>query len=200
MAHKQKTQGGRLIAVEGTRGKDVARAADEIWARLEDDRDGGISRWDASGAFFELKFAKRKDLTPSARVLLLVYAADLAFRLRWQIQPALTAGHTVVAAPYVETAIAFGEAAGLPKKWLTELFRFAPKPNACVHVKEKKASSGWKDKPADGFGEFANLVLKSTRPDWRERERRAAAVGALGRRVDGKRCRALKRKTLRDLD
>jgi hypothetical protein len=198
VAHKQKAQGGQLIAVEGTRGKDVARAADEVWSRLEDDHDGGISRWDASGAFFELKLAKRKDLTPSPRVLLLVYAADLAFRLRWQIRPALAAGHTVVAAPYVETAIAFGEAAGLPKKWLTELFRFAPKPDACVHVKEKKA--GWKDKPTDGFAEFANVVLKPTRPDWRDRERRAAAVGALGRLVDGKRCRALKKKTLRDLD
>ena len=41
--------------------------------------------------------------------LLLLYAADLAFRLRWEIRPALAEGYTVVAAPYVETAVAFGE-------------------------------------------------------------------------------------------
>jgi thymidylate kinase len=177
----------------------VARAAEEVWSRLKKDSPGGISRWDASGAFFELKLAKRKDLTPSVRVLLLVYAADLAFRLRWQIQPALGAGQTVVAAPYIETAVAFGEAAGLPRKWLVELFRFAPKPDACVHVKEKKTSSGWKDKPSDGFGEFANVVLKATRRDWEEGARRAAAINALGRLVDGRRCRVLKKKTLREL-
>ena len=199
MAPKPKPQTGRLIAIEGTRAKDVARAADEVWSRLKKDHQGGISRWDASGAFFQLRLAKRKDLTPSARVLLLVYAADLAFRLRWHVQPALAAGHTIVAAPYVETAIAFGEAAGLPKKWLVELFRFAPKPDACVHVKEKKGSSGWKDKPSDGFAECANVILKSTRPDWQERERRTAAIDALGRMVDGKRCRTLKKKVLRDL-
>ena len=49
---------------------------------------------------------------PSARTLLLLYAADLAFRLRWQIRPALAEGRTVVAAPYVDTAVAFGRAAG----------------------------------------------------------------------------------------
>ena len=51
---------------------------------------------------------------PSARTLLLLYAADLAFRLRWEIRPALAAGRTVVAAPYVDTAVAFGRAAGVP--------------------------------------------------------------------------------------
>ena len=63
---------------------------------------------------------------PSARTLLLLYAADLAFRLRWEIRPALAEGRTVVAAPYVDTAMAFGRAAGVPVGWLTNLFRFAP--------------------------------------------------------------------------
>ena len=42
------------------------------------------------------------------RTLALVYAADLAFRLRWEIRPVLDAGGVVVASPYVETAVAFG--------------------------------------------------------------------------------------------
>ena len=41
------------------------------------------------------------------RTLLLLYAADLAFRLRWEIRPALAEGHTVIAAPYLDTAFAF---------------------------------------------------------------------------------------------
>ena len=197
MARKAKRQAGRLIAIEGTRGRDVARAADEAWSRLGRDHQGGISRWDASGAFFELRLARRKDITPSARVLLLVYAADLAFRLHWHIQPALAAGQTVVAAPYVETAIAFGEAAGLPRKWLVELLRFAPRPGACLHVKERK--SGWRKSPTDGFAEFANLTLQETRPAWQERHVRAAAVAALQRLAGAGHCRPLKKKTLRDL-
>ena len=34
------------------------------------------------------------------------------FRLRWEIRPVLEAGGVVIAAPYVETAVAFGAAAG----------------------------------------------------------------------------------------
>src|SRR4029077_14879611 len=63
---------------------------------------------------------------PSARTLLLLYADDLAFRLRWEIRPALAAGTTVVAGGSVDTAMAFGRAAGVPVGWLTNLFRFAP--------------------------------------------------------------------------
>src|SRR5207244_10549402 len=88
----------------------------------------GISRWDASGVFQDLAVADAAAGAPSARTLLLLYAADLAFRLRWQIRPALAEGRTVVAAPYIDTATAFGRAAGLKAGWLTDLFRFAPPP------------------------------------------------------------------------
>ena len=64
--------------------------------------------------------------TPSARTLLLLYAADLAFRLRWEISPALDEGRLVIAAPYVATPMALGQAAGLDPDWLADLFRFAP--------------------------------------------------------------------------
>ncbi len=87
---------------------------------------GGISHWDASGIFQDLCVADETAGAPSARTLLLLYAADLAFRLRWEIRPALAAGRTVVAAPYVDTAVAFGRAAGVPAGWLANLFRFAP--------------------------------------------------------------------------
>lgn len=117
---------GRLIAVDGLDAAAVHAAAK---AALVSPSRGGISRWDASGVFQDLAVAGAGAGAPSARTLLLLYAADLAFRLRWQIRPALAEGRTVIAAPYVATAVAFGRAAGLPRTWLANLFAFAPQPN-----------------------------------------------------------------------
>ena len=116
---------GVLIAVDGVDSDALVKAAR---AALESRSRGGISKWDASGVFQELAVAESAAGAPSPRTLLLLYAADLAFRLRWQIRPALLEGRAVVAAPYIDTAAAFGRAAGLPSVWLTNLFRFAPRP------------------------------------------------------------------------
>ena len=61
-------------------------------------RRGGVSRWDASGLFDELVAGGEQAGRPSARTLLLLYAADLAFRLRREIRPTLAEGRTVIAA------------------------------------------------------------------------------------------------------
>jgi hypothetical protein len=120
-----RTVTGKLIAVEGVDAAAVlAKARDSLTSLTR----GGISRWDASGVFQDLGVADAAAGAPSARTLLLLYAADLAFRLRWQIRPALADGRTVIAAPYVDTATAFGRAAGLPAGWIANLFRFAPRP------------------------------------------------------------------------
>jgi hypothetical protein len=116
-----------LIAVDGVDASAVLADAKAALALSAPAIRGGISRWDASGVFQDLAVADAAAGAPSARTLLLLYAADLAFRLRWQIRPALAEGRTVVAAPYVDTAIAFGRAAGLKAGWLTNLFRFAPR-------------------------------------------------------------------------
>jgi thymidylate kinase len=190
-----------LITVEGTRGRDVRRAARRLWSALKErGAEGGLSFWDASGAFYEIGLAKPKQLNPSPRTLLLLYATDLAFRLKWQIRPALTEGRSVVAAPYVESAIAFGETAGLHHRWLVELFRFAPPADVCLHVKEKKVAAGWKDRSSDGFHEFANIVLKETRYTWDERRRRAAAVDALNNLGRRRGCRPLKKKSAKEIE
>ena len=115
-----------LIAIDGVDEASLLAAAREEGLST---RAPGISRWDASGVFQDLSVADAEAGTPSARVLLLLYAADLAFRLRWEIRPALAEGRTVVAAPYLQTAFAFGRAAGLPVGWIMNLFKFAPKPN-----------------------------------------------------------------------
>ena len=127
----------KLIAVDGIEASTLLAAAKAALAastpRAPEAR-GGISRWDASGIFQDLAVADDEAGMPSARTLLLLYAADLAFRLRWQIRPALADGRTVVVAPYVDTAVAFGRAAGLPAGWLTNLFKFAPRASERLFV------------------------------------------------------------------
>ena len=121
----------KLIAVDGVDAQAVFAAARAALAASTAGTPagtrGGVSRWDASGIFQDLEVAEEEAGSPSPRTILLLYAADLAFRLRWQVRPALAEGRTVVVAPYVQTAIAFGRAAGLPAAWLENLFRFAPR-------------------------------------------------------------------------
>ena len=125
---------GRLIAIDGVNGGAIVKSARVAVAAVPRARRGGVSMWDASGLFGDLMIAPPAAGAPSARTLVLLFAADLAFRLRWEIRPALDAGKTVVAAPYIRTAIAFGRAAGLDADWLDDLFGFAPAPDEAVKV------------------------------------------------------------------
>ena len=146
---------GQLVSLDAVRGRDLVPSAKRL-LNLNGVRRtmGGFSTWDSSSIFFELRGAERKsDETPSAQTLLLLYAADLRFRLRWQIEPALLEGQTVVAAPYVETGMAFGLALGLSRRWIAELFRFAPKASAAFWV---RGTPPLTTSPTAGFLEFCN--------------------------------------------
>ena len=147
----------RLIAVDGVDAQAVLAAAKAALAASTSSAPagarGGVSRWDASGIFQDLEVAEDDAGSPSPRTMLLLYAADLAFRLRWQVRPALAEGRTVVVAPYVETAIAYGRAAGLPANWLANLFRFAPRPSE-RHVVAARGTNAAAVK--DGFVGFAS--------------------------------------------
>jgi hypothetical protein len=132
MAHDARRAGvsraiERLIAIDGVNGNAMSAAAKSRTGG-ERKRGAGVSYWDASGIFGEVVVAEDAAGRPSARTLLLLYAADLAFRLRWEIKPAIDEGLIVVAVPYVDTAVAFGRAAGLDATWLSDMFSFAPKP------------------------------------------------------------------------
>jgi hypothetical protein len=115
---------------------------------------------------------------------MLLYAADLAFRMRWEIQPTLDAGHVVIAAPYVVTAIGFGVAAGLPENWLRTLFSFAPAPSHTVILREPKGSPVWKRRPERGFGDCCTALLSATPDGFARRKTRAAMVRALAAVAD----------------
>jgi thymidylate kinase len=140
-----------LVSVDGVNGAAVRTAARAALAEIGRARRGGVSSWDASGLFGELAVADEDAGTASARTLLLLYAADLAFRLRWEIEPALAEGKVVVAAPYVDTAVAFGRTAGISGVWLTSLFNFAPRPGdrRYVHAAPPRAVPD-----REGFVEF----------------------------------------------
>jgi hypothetical protein len=141
---------GRLIAVDGS-GASLSAATKTLAATLRREREGsGASSWDSSGIFTELETGADAD-GPSARTLTLLYAADLAFRIRWQIRPALDAGFSVVAAPYVETAKALAISAGLPRQWVQELFRFAPKPDSSYHALDRSTRGRSKGDYVDCF-------------------------------------------------
>lgn len=181
---------GTLIAVDGVNGVAVEDAAREL-AKRNRRRRAAVSSWDASGIFGELTIAEETAGLPSARTLLLLYAADLAFRLRWEVKPALDEGRMVIVAPYVHTAVAFGRAAGLDARSLSEMFAFAPTPDE-VHVVDVAAARSLSDRT--GFVEFSSDQLlgastKSVRRDLRIRAARTLKTIAV---VKSKRARSEK--------
>ena len=154
-----------LLSVDGVSGNAVRRAAARLASADRANR-AGISYWDASGIFGDLDAAGPGVKRPSLRTLLLLYAADLAFRLRWEIRPALAEGRRVIAAPYVDTAVALGRAAGLDEAWLRSMFEFAPAPTERRYVERAPAATA----AGQGFIEFAcrrlvGIETRSARQD-----------------------------------
>lgn len=169
----------RLIAIDGSRSADIAKSAQRLAATLQE---RGIpcviSRWDASGLFGDLAQAAGR-ANASSRTLALVYAADLAFRLRWEIRPALASGGVVIAAPYVDTAIAFGAGCGLPEAWLRELLRFALAPDVTGLARERKLDRTWKPRFDRGYPEYCAAVFGPGAARRLSKRTRAAVIAAL---------------------
>lgn len=169
---------GQLLSLDVVEGRDALPSAKKLLKSYP--AEGGISSWDASKIFLEMNGLESGE-RPSPRNLVLLYAADLFFRLRWEIIPGLEAGRCIVAAPYVETPFAFGMLAGLPKKWLTGVFGFAPQPSESFQVSGYAPSS--LAAPTDGFVEFCSSTCnEDLRPKFAsyfedlDREGRSRAV------------------------
>jgi hypothetical protein len=169
---------GHLVGLDVVEGRDALPAAKKHLKSYS--MKGGVSVWDASRIFVEINGLEIGE-KPSPRNIVLLYAADLFFRLRWEIFPLLEEGKCAVAAPYVETAFAFGVLAGLPKKWLTEVFVFAPQPRESLRV--SGYSSAKLGTPTRGFVEFCSSTLnEDLRPKFAsyfeelDREGRSRAV------------------------
>jgi len=192
---------GHLIALDGVSGPMLGEEAQRLAHMCGET--AGWSSFDASNTFHELRMAKSKTLTPTPRVLVLLYVSDLLFRLRWEIEPALQEGGTVVVAPYVHTAMAFGLASGLSKEWLDQLFSFAPKPEAAFRLKEKKKGKklDWNknDLELPGFLEFCAATLTKQLPGWDADDVRAGMIEYLKDLEERKEIRKLGKKGLKAL-
>lgn len=174
------TYAGRLIAIDGSRGKDIADAASAIAAALKAaGHECAISHWDASGLFTESAAGAQTGGGVSMRSLALVYAADLAFRLRWDIRPVLESGGIVIAAPFVDTAAAFGASCGLEEAWLRQLLRFAPPAMWYGRTRERKTRKPWKRKLNRGFCEFGAAMLDVSAPKRASQAARRVMMSAL---------------------
>ncbi len=169
-----KTPTHGLIALDGVNGVAVDAAARGLAAE-RGGRHTVISTWNASRIFGELRLAEAEGTRPSARTLLLLYAADLAYRLRWDVRPALEQGRTVIVAPYVSTALAFGRAAGLEAGSLQGVFAFAPEPEES-NVIERPTDP--KNTAHEGFIEFAcdQILGEPTKVSRRELAQRLAHI------------------------
>ena len=180
--HLKSKYPGRLIAIDGTRGKDVALAARDLVAKLKHrDVACAVSRFDASGLFTDLAAGARNDRDVSIRTLTLVYAADLAFRLRWEIRPVLEAGGIVIAAPYLDTAVTFGTINGLDADWLRLLLQFAPLPDFRGLADERKIGRPWKRRIDRGYPEYAALMVEAASPKLGTRSARRKMMALLHR-------------------
>ncbi len=171
---------GRIIAIDGSRGADLARSAAALAERLlERGLACGVSRWDASGIFNELALAGRDERSMSPRTLMLAYVADLAFRLQWEIGPVLASGGVVIAAPYLETPVSIGLAYGLPESWLRDVLRFAPPADANCLTDERKTHRGWRRRPDRGYAEYCATLLESGEHLFGAKRARREAIRAL---------------------
>ena len=156
---------GRLVTIEGIDANTLRDATHRLLHHLKPPKGkSGFSLWDASGTFFELAQVQHRHDAPSVKTLLILYASDLAFRLRWEIEPALAEGYTVVAAPYVQTAIALGLAAKVSREWLQNLFEFAPRPATSYVIQEDPRPHLWTPKKLAGFAEFGCAAYAARSP------------------------------------
>jgi len=103
---------------------------------------------------------------------MLLYASDLLFRLRWEIEPTLKEGRTVVAAPYVESAHGIrcrrGSAQGVDRG----VVQLRPQTGGLVSFERKEKGQG-KEKDGDGepgFVEFFCASLARHYPGWETAE------------------------------
>jgi len=127
---------GRLIALEGTDG--VGRSTQIALLReyLETQGFGvmhtGLTRGQLAGE--GLKAAKL-GTTLGQRTLDLFYATDFADRLEDNILPALRAGFVVLTDRYIYSVIARAIVRGIDRRWLRDLYRFAPQPHGVLYLK-----------------------------------------------------------------
>lgn len=171
---------GCLIGIDGADSNEVASLADGLQEALTERKIPVlVSRWDASALFTDFAAAPAQQRDISTRTLMLLYAADLAFRCRWEIAPALEDGQVVLATPYVTTCQTFGAVLGVSQEWLATLLRFAPVADRTIVLREPKGRPAWKRRPERGFCDCCTALLEASPQGFARRKTRSAMATAL---------------------
>jgi hypothetical protein len=89
--------------------------------------------------------------------------------------------------------MAFGIAAGLSEQWLSHIFRFAPVPQACYRVKERRKGSAWSTRTGEGFLELCDGLLAGGVAPWQPLAVRQAAIEYLRELEEKGLCKRLTR-------
>ncbi len=125
-----KQYSGKLIAVEGLdgSGKSIQLYLVKRWLEL-----GGyrvfFTEWNSSNLVKKATKRGKKQNILNPTTFSLIHATDFADRYERQILPLLRAGFITLADRYIFTAFARDEVRGCSKKWLRNLYGFAPIPD-----------------------------------------------------------------------
>jgi dTMP kinase len=127
---------GRLIVMEGTDGAGRSTHVALLREYLEIQGFGvmntGLTRGQLAGE--GLRKAKL-GTTAGQRTMDLFYATDFVDRLENEIIPALRAGFVVLIDRYIYSLMARSAVRGTDRRWLQDLYRFAPKPHGVLYLK-----------------------------------------------------------------
>ena len=127
---------GTLIVIEGVDRSGRSTQIDRLTEWL-DRRSVDVVRTDWSTSPHISKAIHKAKAEGALRPITfsLFYAADFADRVANVIIPALERGEVVVADRYVYTAFARDVARGADRRWLTTLYRYAPKPDVVIYLR-----------------------------------------------------------------
>ncbi|MGH9661657.1 MAG: hypothetical protein ACRD96_24125, partial [Bryobacteraceae bacterium] len=82
----------------------------------------------------------------------------------------------------------FGRAASIPRKWLEDLFAFAPKPDQAFRVRETARRAASRNRPSDSFLEFCCSRLEVFPVSWDPQELRGRYLAHLDGLERQRRC------------
>lgn len=127
---------GVLITVEGTDSVGRTTQVNMLREWLEVQGYGVIDTGWTRSALVGGTITRAKEVRALNRYTYsLLYAADFADRLEKEMLPALRSGFVVLADRYVYTAFARDIVRGADRKWVRDLFGFAPVPHLVLYLK-----------------------------------------------------------------